>query len=64
MTTTASMIDCDSHFWQPFEVWEHHVEPADKDLVAAWLLDNDPMQTLDAAVKANLEKRPPRWRNG
>lgn len=47
MPTPRSMIDCDSHFWQPFDVWERYVDPADKDVVATWLRGNDPMQTLD-----------------
>ncbi len=57
MTTPRTMIDCDSHFWQPFEIWEGHVDSSDKDVVASWLRDNDPMLTLDPTVKANLEQR-------
>ena len=57
MRSPGAMIDCDSHFWQPFEAWERFVEPRDKDAVARWLRDNDPMQTLDAGVKAKLEER-------
>ncbi|MBW2497542.1 MAG: amidohydrolase family protein [Deltaproteobacteria bacterium] len=52
-----SLIDCDTHFWQPFEVWESHVDRRRKDAVATWLDDHDPYKTLDPEVTAVLRKR-------
>jgi hypothetical protein len=54
---TNSLIDCDSHFWQPFEVWESHVDPRHKDAVATWLDDHDLYKTLDPDVAAVIRRR-------
>ena len=51
------VVDCDTHFWQPLELWEGYLEPAHKDAVVAFFRENDGMKTVDPAVRKVIEER-------
>lgn len=52
-----SVVDCDTHFWQPLDRWEQWIDPPHKDAVIAFFEENDGMKTVDATVrKAILER--------
>ena len=45
MVTVAKktmVVDCDTHFWQPFELWEHYLPAKYKDKINTYLTPTDP----------------------
>ena len=57
MTTTevkTKVVDCDTHFWQPLELWEQHIDPKQKDKVVGHIRAHDQNLHLNDSVRAKL----------
>ena len=57
MTTTdvkTKVVDCDTHFWQPLELWEQHIDPKQKDKVVGHIRAHDQSLHLNDSVRAKL----------
>ena len=59
MATTErkiKVVDCDTHFWQPVEMWESYIEPKHKDAVLKQVGAVDIANKLPPGVMAKVEE--------